>query len=66
MAEKNFRELSNVKCTGKKNTCQKKIKQKLVDIKTETPTHCFDCWEREVLKKPMSRVQRKLFNRGRL
>lgn len=64
--ERNFRELSDVKCEGMKNKCPKKIKQKLVDIKEETPTRCFNCWEREVIGETRTRRQRKLFNRGRL
>jgi hypothetical protein len=65
-SEKNFRELSDVKCEGLDNRCPKKIKQKLVDIKTTTPTHCFGCWEREVVKKALTRKQRKLYNQGRM
>ena len=66
MAKRNFRELSDVKCQGMDNKCPKKIKQKLVDIKEEIPTHCFNCWEREVKGEVMTRRQRKTFNQGRL
>lgn len=66
MAEKNFRELSDIKCEGMKDKCPKKIKQKLVDLKETTPTRCFGCWEREVMGHTRTRKQRKLYNQGRL